>query len=370
MKFTLNTEPLSDSLNLGVINSNVSKFYQKSTLAQITATKTTFRVNLEAASILSEIQLKGSGDEDTESVAFVDCLVLKQLISTINTATVTFEFTDSGLIVYSGKSKFTLPEVVDSDLGIELDRPVDDNKVECKIALDKNIWKFVKDYQLYAISMSLIYPVYTKVYVGKDGEVLVGDFDNSLFTYSNKSNLDSTCLLTDTIINLFDSVPDGTNIYKSGKSYYMSTESDAYSFSAKFTPSYEDDEGVGTYNAPIILGLMSSEQDDTPVRIKVSDMNKVLNQAALLSTSTEDSITLKFDGSSLHVYDNNVDAVIEGNGQSIQYSVPFKTTILKSVISNAPEDDVAIYPLYTDGSINGVRFQFKELTVVLAGVEE
>ena len=35
MRFTVSTKPFSDGLNLAIVNSNVSKFSQKSNIAQV-----------------------------------------------------------------------------------------------------------------------------------------------------------------------------------------------------------------------------------------------------------------------------------------------------------------------------------------------
>lgn len=106
MKFTCNTKPLMDALDIGVINQNVSKFFKKSCLAQITASQRELKLNFEASKICSEVILKGSGDSDETSVVFVDCLLLKQLVNTFESATTIIEFTDSGIVLHSGKAQF------------------------------------------------------------------------------------------------------------------------------------------------------------------------------------------------------------------------------------------------------------------------
>ena len=73
MKFTCSTKPLQSALKLGVIKSNISKFYQKSCLAKVTCSKDTLRVNLEASRIMTQLTLHGSGDEDGPVGIFVDC---------------------------------------------------------------------------------------------------------------------------------------------------------------------------------------------------------------------------------------------------------------------------------------------------------
>ena len=373
MKFVVSTKPLSDGLNLGIVNANVSKYYQKSTIAQITAENDVLRINLEAASILSEIKLKGKADVEGKFTIFVDCLMLKQLISTIDTPTVTFEFSDNGLIIHSNKSKFTLPKMVDDDIDVDLASPSNDYNEENLVEIKKLDWKFVKDFQMYALSMSLIYPVYTKVYIGEKGEVLVGDLDNGIFTHSVKNNLGKTCLLTDTVINLFNSLPEDSKLVDLGNSYLVKVSTDSYEFISEFTPLYEDTDGMGNYSVDTILQLITPDSANSisNVEVDINAINKVLNQSALLSSSSEDIITLEINNNELHLFDNNVDCEIPIKGDSKDnYSVVFKTNLLKSVISNSPEDKVYISPMIRDDNAIGIRFKYKDLTIVLSGVEQ
>lgn len=370
MKFTVSTKPLSDALNLGVINQNVSKFYRKSCLAQLCADKHSLTINLEAAFILSEIRLKGSGDSEESARIFVDCLLLKQLVSTFDTAVTTLEFTDTGLILHSGKSKFTLPKLVDDD-DIELNAPhVPDTSTS--ISIDKADWKFIKDFQMYAIAMSFIHPVYTKVWVGSSGDVLVGDFDNSLFTHSAKNKLGTTCLLSDTIINLFNSLPEGAVLKESGKDYVIHIKTDSFELLSQFTPQYEADEDVGSYNSEIILDMMKHPATGV-AKVTTAALTKFLGQAELLSNSSEDTITLKVSESNLSLSDRNIDCMIDfesGVTIATPYQVEFKTSLLKSVLSNYDDEKITIAPMITDSEPVGIIVWGKELTTVLAGVEE
>lgn len=372
MKFIVNTKPLSDGLDLGVINANVSKFYSKSCLAQVTATKHTLRINLEAAFILSEIRLKGSGDSDTTETVFVDSLLLKQLVSTFESSTVTLEFSEGGLILHSGKSRFTLPKMMD-EVDLELKVPKLPDYATDPIKINKDDWKFVKENQMYAIAMSFIHPVYTKVWVGNDGDVLVGDFDNSLFTHSKRSKLGNTCLLSDTIINLFNSLPDGAQLIQSDKSYLINVKTDGFEYISEFTPQYESDEDVGSYNSDIILGMMNPSQSESEfgsVKFNAPAVTKFLSQAALISSGSDDVIKFSIgEDSQLSLEDRNVNCklAVTGNVQSA-YSVEFKTALLKSVISNYSED-VSVSPMIQGDEIVGIVLWDKNLTTVIAGVD-
>ena len=367
MKFTLSTKPFIDGLNLAIVNSNISKFYQKSCLAQVTADKTSLKVNLEASYIASEIRLKGVGDEYTSCSIFVDSLLLKQLVSTIDSPTLTLEFAEGGLILHSGKSKFTLPKMID-DMEIELTPPSYLSSTEDGVQINKANWKFVKDYQMYAVAMSFIHPVYTKVWVGENNDVVVGDFDNSIFTHSKKSQLSKNCLLSDTIINLFNSLPEGAKLYKLDKSYIILVVTDGYEFCSEFTPQYESDEGVGSYNSEIILGMMIPDENNA-IHIKSSSINKFLNQALLLSNNSEDTIKFEVKFDQLSLIDNNIDCKVSGIDSKSEYCVEFKTSLLKSVISNMDEDDIQICPMYQDDVAVGIVIWTNNLTTILAGVD-
>ena len=369
MKFTVSTKPLADALNLGIVNQNVSKFYQKSCLAQLTADRRTLRINLEASFVLSEILLRGSGDCEETYTVFVDSLLLKQLVSTFEANTTTLEYTEGGLILHSGKSKFTLPMMIEGG-ELELTPPSKANASSEVIDIDKSDWKFIKDYQMYAIAMSFIHPVYTRVWVGETGDVVVGDFDNSMFTHSMKSKLGKTCLLSDTIINLFNSLPEGAKLTKLDKSYLINVKTDGFEYASEFTPQYESDEGVGSYNSEIILSMMETN-DSAAVKIKSSAINKFLNQAALLSSNTEDVIKFSVRDGNVCLADNNVDCKLPLDGVvSVEYDVDFKTALLKSVMSNFDEDEIKVAPMIQEDVVVGIILWTKNMTTVLAGVDE
>lgn len=368
MNFTVSTKPLSDALALGVINANVSKFYRRSCLAQVTADRNLLRINLEAAFILSEIRLRGKGDADASVSLFVDSLLLKQLVSTLDSSTVTFEFAEGGLILHSGKSRFTLPKMID-DVDVELKSPSVPAPGAASVKIDRADWKFVKDRQMYAIAMSFVHPVYTKVWLSQTGDVVVGDFDNSIFTHSEKSKLGKTCLISDTIVNLFTSLPDGSDLVANGDSYIIFCKTDGFELVTEFTPQYESDESVGSYSSDIILPMMEHSAD-LAVQVNPQVLNRFLNQAALLSTSNEDTINLTVSGSQLSLHDKNVDCVVEVAGNyTSKYSVEFRTTLLKDMLSTYSAEQVSISPMIQEDVVVGIVVWDDALTTVLAGIE-
>lgn len=376
MKFIVSTKPTKSALDLAIINSNVSKFYSKSCLAEVSANANTLTINLEAASIVSEVKLKGSGDTDEASTVFVDSLVLKQLIASFDSPTIIFEFAESGLILHSGKSKFTLPKMTD-DSDMALARPLKALELSncVNVDVDSSAWKFVKDHQMFAIAMSFVHPVYTNVWVGDGDDVVVGDFDNSIFTHSHKSNLGCCCLLSDTIVNLLMSLPEGSKIVRDpeSRSYIINGSTDSFDYIAQFTPKYESDPGVGSYNADMVLSMMPDSSDQA-VTLDSDKISKLLNQASLLSTSSEDTITLSVRDKQAWLHDNNVNGSVDIKpscdwDKIKEYSVEFRTALLKSAMSNY-SGDISIYPCMADDDIvGGVVMKDKDVTTLLAGVE-
>jgi len=367
MKFVTNTKPLSDALNLGIINANVSNFHKKSCIAQITASKDTLKINLEAARICSEIHLKGNGDDGVETI-FVSSLLIKQLVSTFESSTTELEFTGGGLILHSGSSKFTLPKMVDES-ELELEAPKVPDYSAPEIDIDKSDWKFIKDSQMYAIAMSFIHPVYTRVWIGEGGDVLVGDFDNSLFTHSNKSKLGRTCLLSDTIINLFNSIPDGSKLIQSGDSYIIKYKSDSFEYVSQFTPQYESDENIGSYNSDIFLGMM--EHPGSGISVSAPVITKFLNQSLLLAGSEDDTINFSVEGNLITLKDRNVDCKVKLESEVNEpFSIEFKSESLRKVIANYGDDVISFVPIYQDDEVSGILIWNNDLTTLLAGVEE
>jgi len=367
MEFTVNTKPLIEALNIGVVNSNVSPFHKKSTIIQVSANDKTLTLNIEAESIKSEIKLQGSGDCQDAKI-FVGSLLMKQLVSTFDSSTVTLEFAEGGLILHSGTAKFTLPKMVD-EADIELDRPESDISGLVTVDIDKSNWKFIQDRQLYAKSMSFIHPIYTYIWVGSDGDVIVGDFDNSLFTHSEKNNLGNTCLLSDTIVNLFESLPDGSKISRKDKDYIITYESDSLKYVSQFYPKYEDEEDIGSYNSGIFLNMMAHPEN--ACQFDTSILNKYLNQAEMLSSSTDDTIEFSLTSGQLRLKDDNVDCkmAVSDPSKLSDFEVEFKTDMLKKVISNYSDEKISFSPIIQDEEVVGVLFWDDDVTTVVAGVD-
>lgn len=369
MKFTVSTKPLVEGLNLGILDANVSKFYERSTMVQIRASREAgLVINIEAAQIKSKLEFKGACEGEGEAIVFVDSLLFKKLVSTFEASTTTLELLEDSLVLYSGKSKFSLPKVVDADLRLPEPASAEDGATEIK----KDAWRFIKDYQLYALGMSFIAPVYTKVWVGESGDVLAGDFQLNLFTHSSKGTLGRTCLLTDTIINLFNALPDGAKLYPLEKTFVIKYVGDSFSYTTEFEPKHESDPDMGSYRTDLIMPMLAS--NESGYTVKVVAIQKILSQADLLSTSTEETVSLISENNQLKLVGEHVNAELETTGTSADYELPFKIVDLKSIMSNCSEESIIIRPAYNidgdDKRLVGINVDSNALKVVISAAED
>lgn len=367
MKFTLNTKPLVAGLDLGIINSNITKFYQKSCIVELNIEDGNLRVNTEVSAIKSELVFKGSvSGEDEYSHTFVDSLLFKNLINSVDSDVIDIEIKEGGLTVYSGKSKFNMPQVV-SESDMSLARPVEYTEAsEGTIEVNKSDWKFVQDYQMYAIAMSFIHPVYTMAWMGNSGDVIVGDFNNSIFTHSNKSQMPSTCLVTDTIVNLLNNLPEGSKLVNLGRTYELAVVLDPYSYVCEFSPKYEEDEGVGTYNSDIILSLFNHTDG---VEVNTSKLSKYLAQAELFTKTNDDTITLSLDNNVLSLKNDSVNCNVDVTSSLSPFTVDFKIRFLKDALSHLDSEDIHLCPLIQEDQATGVILWTENMETVLAGIE-
>lgn len=369
MKFTVSTKPLSDALDLGVVNANVSKFYRLSEVAQLTATKHSLIINLCASQITTEIKLSGIGDEDTQVRRFVSCVSLKQLIHTFEANTTEIEFVEGGIILYSGKSKFVIPQISDNE-DSELARPSMPDYSEPQTKLDINSWKFIDDHQMFAAAMSFVKPVYTMAWMGENGTAVVGDFDSSLFTMSNKNTLGITCLLTDTAINTLTSAPENTTLIKLDNSYLIHVKQDSFELISEFKPRYESDENIGSYHSDIIIDTINNNKIGG-VSVPVKPITKFINQLDIISSS-DVPITIKVDNDSLYMISSgskfSVQALNAGTN-IIEYELDFNMDQLKSVLSNYTSENITICPCRNDDEIVGLIIFDDDLSTMIAGID-
>lgn len=364
MKFTLNSKPLKNVTDLGIIKQNISSLYYRSNIAQVTATRNSFKINVEAAGIKTSMVLKGgSGDTDETASILVDCSTLKALIDSIDSNVITFNFDTGSLGIVSGTSKFTLPQILDVR-DVQVSEPTEDFTADETITLNAESWKFIKDHQLYAISESKTHPVYRNVWVNADKDVIVGDYETSLFTYSKQSNLDNTCLLPVSLVNLFTNIPEGSTISRIGKTYILNINTDSYSMSTEFTPFYEDDEAVGSYNANIILSMLT--KSDNFLTVDVTPITKFIGQISLLSQGAFDrNVDFSISNSKLVLSALDCEYKLDVNSPK-DYSVQFDMDKFKDVLSHFDDDNVKIAPMERDGQVIGCIFWTDNLITLLA----
>ena len=374
MKFTVNTKPLKNVTDLGIIKANISKFYYRSNIVQITASRDTLKINIEAANIKTRMTLKGSGDEDTTTSVMIDCSTFKNLIDSIETDVIQFEFIDGGLYVHAGTSKFAISQTLDVN-DVQLSEPVDDYNASTAISIKPDNWQFIKNHQMYAISSSNQHPVYTNVWVDKDKDVIVGDFDSSLFTYSKRGDFDTTCLFPTSLINLFTSIPEGSTVSKIDRNYVLDISTDSYSMITEFMPKYEDDDAVGSYNSEIILGML--KHPDNFITVDVGPITKFINQASILAHSEMDRILDFSISDNKLVLTNKASSytVDVTAGTAAPYTVKFLTDLFKNVLNNLDSDKINIAPMTRveqvgEDQVNkviGCIFWTDNLTTLLAG---
>jgi len=373
MKFTVTTKPFQDVLDLVVVQGNISKFYAKSTILQISVdTKGVLVLNSEADSVVSEARLKGSVDKIENATTFVDAVLFKQLVGTLDTPTIELDFVDQNIVIRSGRSTFTISSVVQSS-DMQLRTPAEPSGSECD--LNASNWKQVKDKQMYAISENFVKLVYTYVFNGTN-EVIVGDYTSSLFTRSELEGLPVNCLLSSNIIGVILSVDSKSKIYHVGTSFILVSSTDAYEFTSELTPKYESEPEIGSYNSEAISSLFVNASSDGII-IPIFLVKQLLSQTNLLADGLSPTIKFSCSGNSLSLTSDKVDGVIEGKliGDSRDWELEFKLKDIMSVISNLSGEVVGIYPgmLHEDGEddiITSLVFKDEDVSVVLASIDE
>ena len=375
MKFVVSTKPLKNVTNLGIIKANISKFYYRSNVVQIAANRDTLTINIEAAGIKSRMILKGSGDEDTAVSTIVDCLVFKNLIDSIDTDVLSLEFIPGGgITVRAGSSKFALPQLLDTK-EVQLEEPIDEYTGSEAVTIKPGDWQFIKDHQMYAIAAKEDHPVYKNVWVGKDVGTLVGDYDRGLFTFAKRGNFDTSCLFPPTLINLFSSIPEGSTVSKLGRNYILRISTDSYSMLTEFTPKYEDDEAVGSYNSDIFLGMLV--HPESYITVDAGPIAKFINQTSILKQTEADRlIEFTVDKGQLTLA-KKVSSCSMAVNTSDTYTIKFATDLFKNVISNFDSDRINIAPMSRiepagpDGRpikrTTGCLFWTDNLTAMLSG---
>ena len=373
MKFTVNTKPLNDALSLAVVDANIISFYKPSIIAQITATRDKLIMNFSAQRINTQVTLYGRGDSDEEVTCIVVNKTLKQLISSLETNLVTIEFVSGGIVIHSGKSKYTLSAIVEDDsTRITAPKPV--NEGSPSIPLNKDEWKFIKDKQMFAIAMAYAKPAYTRVWIGDDGDILSGDFDRSVFTHSAKSTFSHRCLVADTIVNLFCSLPDGAVIRGGDGCYVVSVDTDSFNYISEIFLEYESNPDMGDYHPEILLQVMV-HPDSNKAKIRTASVDKLLSQSFIFldGGKADATIDVSFnENNELRLHDESIDGTIEVvEGGMKPFTVQFRSELLAKVLGVFTDEFVTIAPSIDDetNKCDGILFYDDNLSVMLAGVQ-
>lgn len=373
MKFTLSTKPLQNVIGLGIIKANISPYFARSASVQLTATRDTLKLNVEAIGIKTRMVLKGSGDTDETVTDIVDCQVFKGLIDSIDNDVITIEFLPQGISVHAGRSNFSIPRLSDAE-SVQLEEPKSDAPTSDTIMITAADWQFVRDHQMYAVSTSDAHPVYRNVWVGEDHGVIVGDYDIGMFTYSKHGSFNTSCILPTSLINLFTSIPEGSTITQFGDSYGLSVETDSYSMFTEFTPKYESDSAVGSYNSEIILKMFT--HPDVSAAINIAPLLKFMNQMAIVTQPGVDKLFNLTVGGGTLTLSNRVSSYSMPVDTDAEYSVTFLAGLLKKVLANLDSDEIHMAPVLrtttgADGQPSvraiGGLFWTDEVTAVLAG---
>ena len=371
MQFSLNVAPLKSALDLAVVNSNISKFFEKSTVVELSVTGSKLFVNTQATALLSEVVIPGNNVDNGEASAIVDCVLFKQLVSTIDGNEMTLDFQDNFLVVKCGKSKFNVPKLLSDEDAASLDKPVSDSDVADSLCgeLHVDVWKYIQNHQLYAVALSQINKVYTRVWVNNDKGVLTGDPTLSIFTYQPSSDLDSSCLVSSTIVNLLATLDSGTKLYRaSDTSYLVVMDTDAFSFRAQFNVDREDETGIGVYDSDMILDMVL---DDTQKGVKVpkSKMNSTVKQASLFSSASNPYVYVSAGSDGVRMTSDNVNCLLSPDTSDVEYNVKFAISDVDMVVSHMETEDVELYPIVKEGEVFGVRLVSGNLTALVGGAE-
>ena len=221
---------------------------------------------------------------------------------------------------------------------------------------------------MYAIGTSFAHPVYTRVWVGESGDVIVGDFDRSIFTFSKKGKLGKTCLLTDTIINFMVSLPDSATITALGNSYRVDVKCDAFEYAAEFTPKYESDPGVGSYASDSIFAMAQKDENNF-ITVPVESLKKIMAQAGILAASGEIVTHMTYADSELRIYDNNIDCQNKVDGTCYNFSLDLNSELFRSSIGNIDADSIKIAPMKQEDTVVGICIFTDNMSIVLGGLE-
>lgn len=376
MKFIIDTSKLINAVSLAIISSNVNRFDYKSSLVQLTANPETniLTINLDANYTYTEVRLSGEcvceSDEDANTKKFIDVTMFKQLVCSFDSKVTEIEFIDSGIVLYSGTSKFNLPQIIDGE-DMSLTSPDNIGSEDEEIEFNKSDWEFIKNNQFYALAKDFVHPIYTYVYIG-NGNTITGNMNESLFTLSHRLDLgDTVSLLSDKNIISGSMLPDNTKFAKHGESFIFYTETNDFIYTMQFLPKYEGKSDLGYYNADIILDLMKIPEDGY-CSIETSSVKKFISQISILSQKNEDYLQFEIKDNKLKmIYKNNNINIISIGGNCTDFKLNFMLSNVKNAINNYSSDEIHISPVYNnDNVMAGMLIWDDNLTTIVTAVED
>lgn len=382
MKAVVNTEALKAGLGTLILDSGISKFNPKSCITRLTISKGTLQLDTEYTDIKSRLRIDCETEGSSESVIYIESSVFKKLINSLTAATLTLTLDDSdstSLIVNAGKSKFIVPQIaeyMDVKFGIDTANSEDlETLFDGSAKFDFSAWKFISNYQLYAIADNTTnHKAYTNVYVGENNEIIVGDYNNNLFTFSTKNTMFDSCMLSGSVVKLLISYPDDSCIARSESQsnlwYIMCHKDDGhYSLISEFTTKLESESE--NYQADKVIPLMTHDDSLAVTIPNLAAIRDVLAQGSVLvSNKNGYVINLAVSDGKLRIYGNNMEYVEDIDNSNISFEVAFRLQKFIDTVSHLDSNEVKIMPKYRKGRDGGevviaILIWTDDLTIVL-----
>lgn len=364
MKFSVSTKPLKKAVDLTVIPKNVTATFQRSSLLQISATDKELKLNTESDSIQSEVILYGTGTGEPITIC-TDCIKFKSLISTISASQIDLDITESAITIHANKSTFTIPLEANSVGRLAEPYHITKEELTQGIDVDNDCWSFIKDHQMFAVPKDTTLPVCRYTYLGEDGNSLTGNVDYSLFTLAPYSQFSSTSLVTNTIINLMTNLPETAKMLHHVDSYVIGAFVDSYEYRVQLTPKVES-EDVGYYNADMIMEIMN--QDNGGIKLSAKAIITALQQSNLLADANT-PVSLICEADKVHLKDKRIDSVIDAEINAEPFDVALVPEFFKSALTNVPDDDITIKPIFTEDELSGIVIESGVMSVLLGKYE-
>lgn len=365
-RITIQTKPLKDALEVCIPSSNIEKFNQISLFVQLNIDADKLSIKHNAAFINSEVILKGSGDG--ESAIIINASLFKQLVSTLSSAQTVLEISDNALKVESGKNTFRLPSLSDVEYA-QLATPthLDATYETGSLTIKPADWKFVKDRQTYAVSENVRETMHY-VFVGEDGTTIAGSLADGIFTVSKGVGIGKRCLLSESIINALESSLNETKLTALENSFVISSHTDAYDYSAEFTPIYEDEATNFVYPDTNVLAICNFDELEC-YTISSADLNNSLKQVKFFLEKNK-IIKCKLSPDQLTISSEDVECVVPVESSSTAtYTAIFDYDVFKSA-TNVSSAKFNVYPTPSDEAPDTADvfiLATDELTTVIAG---